>query len=433
MGKKKMETVGEGLEALQKVLTQIPTVDIPEITLDVSTEELEKRAAKVREKAKEVRAWVATVLPQLERIQQGTREAQELVADQISSARTSLEKFLGHGTPAYRRAAWLGFLSHEFSGNVTTHEELWDLVQELVQAGYLEENANGQLQVGYRHFQMAQTSCFGKEETDAVVNAFNKMCQEMERHVWQERQQKTAELRVDASNDYKALLAGQDGNYAFLVPPERYVMKDGKEWWRGGGTIRVFCRGGEIYPEDASGAIESAVREAVDMGVYVLANSLERKQPPFIKKGLAQDHARKVQLLWHLLRRAVAAAKSREEMEGLRQEFSTKAAISASDFFLNCKVGTCLVVFDGVWKTGNGTPAIRDLFLLVERKEETKDDQVTRRIQIVQIPGHLEQFFARCQDEHEEKGEKFDGLPQPLRAVLMAVFGQVQKTAQIEG
>lgn len=431
MGKKKMETVGEGLGAIREALAKMPTVVIPKIDLlRIPREEREKMAEEIRTKAREIRDWVGTILVQLEEVQTDTREAQELIAKEVAEAKQGLEEFLGHETLAFRRAARLGYLCYRFSGPVTNHDDLWALIQDLVEGGYLEENSEGPLQVGYKYFRVTEACCFGEEETEVIVSAFNKLRQEMERQVRQERKQKSAKLRKEATTDYRPLLGGLDGNYVLEVPPERYVIK-GKEMWRGGGTLRVFCQNDCIYPEGASGSIDEAVAEAMGMEIHVLASSLHRSKPPFIK-GLDSDKARKVQLLWHLLKRGITAAMEQAAMEGIQEELSKEATISDKEFFLEEKFGTCLAVFQGVWKAGNGTPTVRNLFFLVERKEVNKDGRTVRQIQVVKTPDHLEDFLAGCQGQYEEKGEKFEGLPQPLKAVLQAIYGQIQKAASLE-
>jgi len=48
----------------------------------------------------------------------------------------------------------------------------------------------------------------------------------------------------------------------------------------------------------------------------------------------------------------------------------------------------------------------------------------------VDTPDHLKDFFAPCMGDYSEERVKFEDVPQPLRAVLQAGYGQTQESEQ---
>lgn len=407
----------------------VPFPELPEVDLS-DLAGLEAQAEKIREAASRIGPWVTTTMKRLESASSMSREARELAGEALLEAPKSLEAILGHEIPAYRRAAWLGFLAHEFSRELDSREEVERLLEKLVKEGRLVERADGELK-GYDKttYAVSQDAAFGKPEVAEVRKALSALLSRVYIETGRAWENKGQELRSRATIVCQEIVAGAPGICAFDVPPEK-IQNGGQTFWRGGGLLLVQTDGTKIVPLDATGSIEAAVREARQLRVHLLVSSLGYETPPMV--DLPLDAAKKVQLLWHLVKRAIRAETRNEQVLKARAELGDKATVTAPEWFLERKTGCCLVEFRGDWETPQGE-TIPGLFLLVERKGKKEPN-----VRIVEVPAHLAEFFAPCAGEiFPEQGTKFEGIGQPLRAVLQACYGQTSqseaKTARIDG
>lgn len=410
-----MTQKGNVLHSLEelKELKVVPLPELPDLE-ELSLENLEAQADKIREGANKIRRWTEAALTQIDQVTGLSREARELAGDAITANQKSLTEFLGHEVPAYRRAAWLALLSHEFSRDLHSREKVEELAKRLVEEGRLTEDSRGEIRLYDRNFRISPEARFEKPEIAEIWRLVGNLLKRVESEDKKERGEKAQELKAQADISPQELRDGKPGKSFLSVPPEK--ARNGL--WRGGGTMLVESDGQKIEPLAATGSIEAAVEETKELKVHLLVSSLKYETAPMVK--LPSDAARKVQLLWHLVKRALRT----EETKVVHTAFAEKATVGPEEFFVERKSGVCLVEFSGVWETPQGE-RITSLFLLVERKGKKEP-----KLQIVEVPDHLNGFFASCMGEKfTEEDSKFGGVGQPLRAVLQACYGQTSQSA----
>ncbi len=412
----------------------VPKLELPSLpsSVGLSKDDLEKRAEQIREHARKAAEYVTNVLSWLANRESLTREAREEMEKDVQGAMAALNGLLSHSVTAYRRAATLAYLDHFFSKDIGSLQELKQLMADLVGRGFVEGDPKGRLQVGYERYRVSTSSSFSKDEEENIAKVLDNAVKKLEQLVRKQREEKARDLRAKSNITVKQLLDGEPGDCVLIIPAERYFdSRIQTERWRGGGTLHVSSADGRIYPVAAVGAIEKGVEEVASAGLFVFARTISCNRPPFIKPdeegGLTITDVKKILFLWHLLKRGAVAAQENGARDAQRQELAKRATIPPEEFFLERKAGICLVSFEGVWKSGNGTPAVHCLFFLAERKRT--EEKTT--LQIVEVPKHLNDFFAQCRGEYPEFGEKFEGMPYPFNAVLQATCGQVAKRVRV--
>ncbi len=400
----------------------VPPLELPEVEIG-DPDVLEEQVKKIQASAEELRGWFLGKLGELEKAKGMSPKARELVAEKIATIQRKLEEFLCHSVPDYRRAAWLALLTFELGRGLSSRQETEELLSRLVKEKRLVETPGGRLVYGRRSFEVSPASMFEEPEMLQAYQLFGNLLSRVYQEIGRARQQKTQHLTTQATINWQELKAGKRGKCVLDVPAEK-VQNGGKEFWRGGGILLVESDGEKIFPLDASGAIEETVREANALGVHLLVKSLTWDEPPFVR-GLQPEKGKKVQLLWHLCRRGFSAEEEKEKVKATRQIFSDEADLTPEGFFSGRESGTCLVGFRGIWEVkdpeGKVTDRIPNLFLLVRREEK----EGKMRLRIAEVPDHLGDLFRDCMEGYTEEGNKFEGTPHPLRAILMAVYGQV--------
>lgn len=404
-------------------------LDLPAIQIgDPSA--LEQQAEEIRIRAQEVKRWVEQALASLNQMRALSREAQELVQAEtkVKESQDYLKKILGHEVPAWRRAAWLGLFEYHLGKEITSQDEVKKIFAELSQDGYLhpvKEGEEDHLRVFKQGYRVASESLFGEPELAELRQLLFGVLRKVSQIEKKNQIDKAQELLSQSELTREEFLGGKPGKFALQIPPEE-VEKNGQTFWRGGGNLLVETDGARILPIDATGSLQEAVEEAKKMGVFLLLSSLKFDTPPPLKK-LEAEQIRKVHLLWHLIKRGLKAIEMEKRTQSLREEMRGKATITPNQFFLKGEAGLCFVEFQGIWevKAQNGTviERIPNLFLLVSRSQEGE----SVKIRLEEYPPHLAEFLTPCQgQEFTVKGEKFEGVAQPLRAVLQACYGQVR-------
>lgn len=445
-GSEDPDAVGESV----KETGLFPRPELPDLSGLLTADETV--ADKVREAAEKIRSWVLSTLTALSQIAQGSRELREIRAPAMAQAKEELDRlFNKEETPAFRRAAWVGLFAYELSRDLNGPDEVKDLLSRLVAEGRLKEDPEGPIR-GYkeRADELEKTYTFSDEaqfdEPEVrEVSAFYRQCRKRAWEVAGKAKADTAQkLMSQSSLSEEEFLEGELGIFTIGIPPEPILnLTTGNIIaWRGGGTLQVKSDGKRIFPEAATGNIQGGVEEARNDGLHILLVSLDWDGPPWVR-GLDPDEeeairkAKKLQFLWHLLKRGLRAAKEARQLKVVKEEMATLVTLTSSDFFLGNKSGISLVEFHGIWEEPvpdeeriNRRP---NLFFLVERfpqKVEGEEEDQTF-IRLAEIPDHLEKFFDSCLREYSE-GDQFLGCPNPLGAVLRAVCGQVTKSVQIK-
>lgn len=435
------------LEALEKVRASfIPLPELPEISDALIADEAV--AERIREGAGKIREWVAAVLPKIDEARKGSREAQELAAEAVKEAEQKLHEYLRDDTPAYRRASWMGVLSHRLSAEINSRAEAIALIQELVEQDYLlkipapsrngDEQETSQelpataLEAYGMGYIVPDESAFGDPELDELKKGFTDFLN----RVW-EAERKTriqGAQNLFAQNELTSqeFLAGTSGKFALGIPPEEVRKTDGTtDFWRGGGTLLMQSDGENATPLAATGTIQNAVAEAKNLGIHLKLQSLEWEIPPFIK-ALPPDMSRKIQLIWYLIKRGLQALEEKQQRQALKEKLAEKATVTSEQFLLEGKEGVCLVQFEQDWEErapdGQVVNRVTDPFFLVERY--TQDEGNQRFILLVEVPPHFEALLKPCMGGHLE-GDKFSGVPHPLGTMLRNAYGQAAKLAQI--
>lgn len=403
----------------------LPPLKLPDVDLG-DLDGLDARAKEMIAAAEKVRAWVRSTQGQLDKLAGKSREVRELVAVQMTKAEKELTALLNHELPAYRRAAWLGLLEHEFSRELNAKTEVEELLGRLVEHGRLKESPAGDLKVYGKAYFVAPESWFEAPEVTEARQLLAKLLSRVFQETGKRWGEKALKLKACGVITLDELWASQPGKCAVEVPAEE-VPANGNHpgFRRGGGVLLVESNGEDIQLMDVAGSIEAAVLEAMRLKVFLKVASLHWQVPPTIP-ALSKEMGTKVQLIWHLLKRAHRAKEQEERLARARETLTQQATVTCQEFFLEQKLGACLAEFGGVWENADGSAGPTNLFLLIERREEAG----TKRIHIVDVPNHLRAFFAHCRDEYAEEGNKFKGLPYPLVAVLQAIYGQVVKASQ---
>jgi len=443
MATKQREKTGwqEGLIAVSNGFLA-PMPELPSIEF-ADVEDLEAQAAEVRDNRDKIQSWVITTLSQMDIVRNASREARELAAERIQYATEELNKLLHQEkTAAYRRAAWEAFLTHRLSRSVKSHDEVVALLEELVQNGYLvklappspddQARSFGDIFAYDRSFSISPDAMFGEQEKAEVRRLLVKLQQQAYEAVRLVKMAAVQNLMDQSGLTEDEFLAFTPGRFAIEVPPEPYQTEEGPKWRSGGIVLLEVTPDQFILPIAATAGLQHSIEEAVRLQVRLKADSLHQDTAPFIP-NLVREKGAKVKLLWHIIKRGLHASAKRREMAELKNDFAESATISAEEFYAG-QTGVALIQYDSIWDVLSPDRQvvghIDSMFFLVERFLQEKEDGQKRFIRITQLPPHLSEYLAQCQGEYPE-GEKFQGVPYPLGAVLQAVYGQLAKAAHI--
>ena len=395
---------------------------------ELDIESLKKQAVVIREKAEDVGKWTAGALAFLDSIETLDREEKELAAVPINKAKEGLERLLHQeATPAFRRAAWLACLKYMLSREFRSAEEVKALFRKLVESGYLQETPDGLLNLDRAHYAVPPEAAFGDPEIQEIAELMGGLADKVRQAEKTARRQKAEELVSEGDLTINDFLDGKKGKLPIQIPAEKVNQVGNGVFWRSGGLLLVESDGEKCWPVDALGgqSFEGGIEEARGLKVYLIISSLiQHDRPPF-PQGLPEPNVRKLQLLWHLLRRGIRAHEEKERIKTARKEMSAKATIAPAEFFLKQDSGLCLVEYRENWHTPDDE-TVADVFFLVER---VREEGLT--IRVVEVPDHLHDFLGDCVDQEFPEKDEFRRIPYPLGAVLKAVYGQTQKTVQI--
>ena len=404
------------LSQLARVWKESEQLDLPNPEA-IAPGDIAKQSQIIDEGQKKVQEWAKKLLTNI--VQRtaavgsienpGQRKiAQQLAKEGNTKDLIALNGYLHGGDKNlfYRQAAWLATLEFHFSSSPQTSEELIALLERMVTDGYLAKSPTG---AGYlRPYTKGYdfpSDCQLEETEKAKIKG---LLLSLRGKVFDLEKKNLADKSTLSVKDF---LAGRPGKIALVIHAEK-AMRAGQTLWRAGGVLLLESDGQRIKPLDATGGIEEGVMEAKNMKVFLLLSSLQRDAPPFIK-GLTPEMVKKTQLIWYLTKRGL-----------IRYRFAAMETVNQEGFFVEGKDGYCFLDFKGTWQIPNGA-TVANFFFLIQRKTVTG----VKRIHIASAPNHLEEFFADCLGEYEE-GQKFEGVPQPLRAVLQAAYGQAHNNAR---
>ena len=415
----------------------VPPPELPEVSLFTIDETV---AEKLREGATKVREWVVSTLTQINAVKAASREVQELNEDRVAEAEVVINGFFCHETKAYKRAALLGMFQQRLAESVSSRKEAQVVIDGLVEQGFLLEAQEGPIKVFTKTYAVPADSTFKEPEIEEVSKFLGEFIGRALQAEWEAKRQAAESLYARTELTLDEFRAGKAGSITLGVPPEpvfeldgvtpKLRPDDGRPMWRGGGTLLVKNDGDKVIPVSSSGNIQRGVDEAIRLNVYLLRYTLGWAYPPKVE-GLDLEHQRKLTLLWNLLKRGITAMEKETELKAEKARLiGSTDAISQKEFFLEGKIGVCLVELEKPWepqiRQGEPTVYISPCYFLAERFFQGEGEEQQVFLRLVAVPTNIEDYLAGYREDYPE-GDRFSGCPQPLRAMFQAAFGQAQK------
>ena len=421
-GGKKITGLGQLKEKSKEVWSSNPE---PELELphpsSIDPAEMSDQVEKISRDQNKLRAWTISILGNIDqRLQEANKEkdpqknkiAQRLASMGNREDQAALDLYLrgDDKDPFHKQIVWLTVFEYYLKKPHQTQIEVQATINKLTGLKYLTEDAAGQIK-----------ACGKTYSTDPVlgdeIETVKKFLSDLVSNVL-EIEKKNLFARADLT--VADFLAGKAGLLALTIHAEEANETDGKRFWRKGGVLLVQSDGNKAWSITASGGIEKTIQEGMEMKVSIFLDSLSRNVPP-IPRGITAEKIKKIHSLWYIIRRGL-----------MRHKFAARGTITKREFFLEGKPGVCYLDYNGTWDVPGG-PRLANFFFLVSREE---NDGV-KSIRLVDTPDHLKGFFSQCMEKYPEEGQKFENVPQPLRAVLQAGYGQLQenekKSAQLIG
>ena len=369
------------------------------------------------------------------------------VKESLSEVDEYVETCLACEDPLYKAAAAIAYLNHAFSQSFKTREDANVMLADLEARKLLVKAGNdGPIMIGYQRYQFGD---FGldQEDTDEVQQTIAKFCRGLLSLVSQERRNKTKEMIEKSDISMEEFLKDVPGKCFIEIPPESY-MRDGKEKWRGGGSILVENQEKDILPILGVGSLENVMEGMKNMEVRLPQYTLDWDTPIGQGKAFtrvvagvmdtigldqeeAEDYVRKMQLFWHLLRRGLGEYRHKEELNQLKEEYRSRAEITAESFFgLNGEIpqkGIAFLEFNGAFKQKDDMPPTYNLFFLATRSQESGRDS----IEVVDAPEHVQQLLAHNFGKKFAEETNFRGLPEKLGRIFRGIRGQMDMANEI--
>jgi len=404
--------------------------------IELDEENLSARAQERRQNKARIQEWVPSRMAFLKKVARLSEEERELLQEKAVAVQEEMNILLAHTNPAYRRTAWLALLSFHLKSGLESQTEVEELITQLVEDKYLvrvEKEDSSTFKAYDRYFTVSDQAGFGNGEYQEIRRFIIDLISRANR----------AETHGDITWD--ELLASKPGAITVGVPPEQIKDDDGglTPYWRPGCQLRIRSTGKVVTPVrviTTNNKLRDAIATAIEGKIHLFLESLGSPTPPFVR-GHDRELSRKVQLLYHLLRRGLAAEGKRRLRQWFKKEMATRTTVSVTEFFLNGQPGICLVDLEQPWEhkdlSDNVVRTHYDVFFLVSRTCESEGEESVRQITFApddsaQVPQHLQEYLATCKGTYPE-GEKFRGVPYPLRGMLQLAFGQAAKTVAMNG
>lgn len=402
----------------------LPSFDLAEI------DAAEEQAQRDRQEAEKMYATIQAAIAYVEKAKGASREAleREPVKTKLPQAQALLEENRLNEIPAVRRRVWQAILGFELTRPLESPNEVKQLLFELAKRRFLREGPieKSPLRAYGKGYNVSPESLFGEEEIAEVKISLSELCTKVQKAFHRELVQK-------GRLSWQEILGGKTGSWSAIVP-EHIEQRNSTGFRSQGGVIYCEVKERAVFPQQSSGSfyvgpvIVDEGRERKTIGI--ITKSLTAEKPVFTDYVQDRTQLGHMYSAWSLLRLAALAEEKTEKMQPIKEQFASKKTISREGFFLGGMPGICYIEYEGAWETikeGKLVSLIPHLFLLIERKE---DEGGTKRIRIAEVPDHLREFFAPSMDEYPEKGNRFEGLAQPLRPILMAVWKQVYAAAK---
>ena len=323
-----------------------------------------------------------------------------------------------------------------------------ETLERLLKDGFLvvvenSEQKKGVMRIYGRSYAL-DTELRKNPQAQSILGALDRLVVRTAEHgkgVFQNQLDALRQLVGEAPLTSAEIREGKDGR-AILTVPDKIRESDGRFFK--GGPILVEVRGGKVCVLDGAGTIQYSARRLGESGMFLGVDQLANEKINLGATRMPPNAFNQMVAIHDMVRRGLAIAEAEEvkaaqkaeyhvRIDAEREEFRARATISDVDFFVGDKAGVAFADFGTKPffqpKRGeNGkividkddrpeTKPIWNVFCLVERREDN-------RIRVSACPDRLKSFFGGCQD-WTSPAEKFEGLDQPLRALLRKCFGEV--------
>ena len=409
----------------------LSNLDLSEIEVEEDSDEGEELAA-ITEKAE---TWLKAHLSKLNDLASIAPEKKtKKMRAQERAIIARRDLYLGQDEPAFLTVMWRIVMVHCLNSiKEESTSEAIDRLNELVQEGLLAENEKGKEQAqalaAWGHWYSVPLRAYMRRDDYAnVQEAMRLMVHRVTESSQQSLESRTSNLREETTIEPEDLFNGEKGTALIWVPPGK--ERNGKySYSYRGGWILAKCERGHICVETAVGPHEQDILKTREGDVSILVSSLNIERPPRTETlldpeksfRLEEDQVPLFRKLWGTLKRTKNALEQAEEIRDLEQDLGRETSLDETEFFMQHRVGTTIAKYDCAWwPMEEDADPIEDVIFCIERKVIAEKST----IQIVNLPEHLEDFLGECCEEYPEE-ERFADCPQPLRAVLMAIFRQV--------
>jgi len=454
---KAVESFDEIQKSFGEVRLEIPKLD-PDMMQDPSrladmVKATTKGVKQVREGISHALSWLDQTQKWIDQLQDEDERqiAGEATEDDLRRMEEYVQECLTHKEKAFRRTAGTVYLCHVFDKDIQDCNEANKLLTDLKDRGFLKEDPEGPMSIGYRRHQVSESFGFSNMEIERIETAVDRFSRKLKQLINQQRAEQKEELELQGENSLSELMEGKKGQCLLRdIPPENFVDRDEKDCWRPGGSIlvRLVNIGNRkiIQPLEAVGAIQPSIEQAANLGVSLELHTLDWDGPPGMGKSFqrivdgvmrtkgfseteAEEYVRKTQFFWHLIRRAIEASKNKEKMEALKDDYEKETDIAPEEFYgLDCeaKEGTVLLVFDGSFKNKDSTPPVFNLFGLFEQTRENGEFFV----EFLKGPEHVEEFLAEFKGKKFSTERNFRAAQGRLGRMLRGIRGQTDMAVQ---
>ena len=446
----RLKVVGEGFEDLKAIAGSLKLA-VPKLgaipSLDSLGSSVEERVSVAKGLEKDIPAAAGYIVAVRKMILPADRlERKFMIADtmgHVKKMEAYLSDVLSLEDVIFRQVAAVAYLTAVLSQDFKTVEEVSSVLEDLNNRQLLVKASNGPIFIGYQRYQISDK--FGLEEED--LKAIGEVVAQFARRRLvifnQQRQSQLDKAKQDASLSTAEFLQGGEGKCIMEVLAESFLDENGGERWRGGGQLCVDVTAQEVIPILGIGSLEPIVNTMVQLKVRLPRNLMERDSAPsfFELKKLKtvqdlqlddreiQEHIKKMQVLWHLVDRAIKPLEDQEKMEEIKEDFCRKSTISPAQFFGLTKdpaEGIACLAFKGTFYQ-DGKPSIYNLFFLATI---TKDDGIDI-VEVVEVPEHLQDFLGKFVGKKYPAKDNFLDFPKTLGRVLRGIRSSLDIKAEM--
>jgi len=455
----RFQTVANGLdklkEAVKDLKLQVPRLrELPSLAqLGATVEGKIQAVSQIQEGVENALKFLAEVRAQVSKYNDN-RLARKIVVEESSRDVAEMQEYLDSvltlDDKIFRQAAGVAYLKTVLSAEFQDYDEAANALRDLETRGLLVKAAGkeGPILVGYQRYTVSEKFGLEKEDLAEINETVAKFSRTLMGLVSQRRQEQTKEVQQEVDISLQEALAGKNGKCLLEVPAESYVdRRDGKEKWRGGGSLLVDFRGKEVLPILGIGSIENAVVGMAKADIRLPRYTLEWETPPGsgdkafkrVQAGVmetlglnaadAEAYINKMKALWHLIRRAVRSLQDREAMAKLREEFQRKADLTPAEFFgFNGRThhGIACLEFQGAFRQKAGQASTYNLFFLATRCQKVNKEIV----EVTEVPPHLQDVLGGFVGKSFPAEDNFTGCPGQLGRILRGIRGQIDLASE---